>query len=87
MTTGKWIYPNGIVYEGGFANNKPDGSGEWTLPSGKCKGTHTQQVQEPDEDAPEPEDGEEPLKAKINLTWFSDLNIAESSAGINAIER
>ena len=84
---GTWTYPNGISYEGGFNNNKPDGTGVWTLASGKCKGSHTQKVEEPDPDAPEPEEGEEPPKAKINLTWTSDLGIAESSDGINAIER
>mgnify|MGYP006109477875 CR=1 FL=1 len=25
ITTGRWIYPNGMYYEGGFKNNKPDG--------------------------------------------------------------
>jgi len=29
MASGKWIFPNGMVYEGEFMNNKPDGKGYW----------------------------------------------------------
>jgi len=27
MISGKWIFPNGTIYEGNFKNNKPDGEG------------------------------------------------------------
>ena len=27
MSDGKWIYPNGMYYEGQFENNKPKGQG------------------------------------------------------------
>lgn len=28
---GKWIFPNGTVYEGPFENNKPCGNGKWSF--------------------------------------------------------
>jgi hypothetical protein len=28
LVSGKWIYPNGTSYEGGFENNKPKGLGK-----------------------------------------------------------
>lgn len=34
ITQGKWIYPNGMYYEGGFANNKPKGEGKWVFKNG-----------------------------------------------------
>ena len=29
ITKGKWVYPNGMFYEGTFKANKPDGEGVW----------------------------------------------------------
>ena len=88
IKSGKWIYPNGMYYEGPFANNKPNGEGKWVFPynNNTCKGRHTQKELEPPEDAPEPEEGEV-VKKDYAITWTSDLSIASSSAGINAIER
>lgn len=31
---GKWIQPNGTLYEGKFANNKPNGQGRWVFKNG-----------------------------------------------------
>ena len=31
---GKWIYPNGMFYEGKFENNKPNGPGKWNFKNG-----------------------------------------------------
>jgi len=31
---GKWVYPNGMFYEGDFANNKPNGKGKWVFKNG-----------------------------------------------------
>lgn len=27
MTNGKWVFPNGTVFEGNFKHNKPEGDG------------------------------------------------------------
>ena len=34
LTIGKWIYPNGLYFEGGFENNKPKGEGTWYFKNG-----------------------------------------------------
>ena len=73
LGNGKWIYPNGMFYEGNFKNNKPNGEGKWVFKNGnELKGTYTQKEKEP-------EDGEEPpeeeleegaiKKPKISLEW------------------
>lgn len=28
MLSGKWVFPNGTVYEGNFKHNKPEGDGK-----------------------------------------------------------
>ena len=78
---GKWVYPNGMYYEGNFQDNKPNGEGEWHFPNGNvCKGAHLQKKKELDEG----EEGEG--KDEVLLAWNSETHIAESAAGINAIE-
>ena len=43
MIKGKWIYPNGTCFEGGFDNNKPKGQGVWSFENGnKVTGTYRQ---------------------------------------------
>ena len=43
MISGKWIYPNGTHFDGGFDNNKPKGAGCWSFENGnKVKGTYRQ---------------------------------------------
>ena len=43
MIKGKWIYPNGTFFEGGFDNNKPKGQGCWSFANGnKVDGTYRQ---------------------------------------------
>lgn len=86
VNQGKWVYPNGMFYEGPFENNKPSGDGEWNFPynNNSCKGTHSQKKLE-DEEEPDPD--LPPPKARFDITWTSKLDIAESSQGINAIER
>ena len=29
IDSGKWVYPNGMFFEGQFKNNKPSGKGKW----------------------------------------------------------
>ena len=44
---GKWIYPNGMYYEGTFENNKPKGDGKWVFKNGNVlNGTYTQKPKE-----------------------------------------
>ena len=31
---GRWIYPNGLFFEGDFKNNKPFGEGTWYFKNG-----------------------------------------------------
>jgi hypothetical protein len=86
MVKGKWIYPNGVYYEGPFENNKPSGEGEWHFPDGNsCKGSHTQKKLEMEEE--EVEEGQPPPKQKYDVTWTSAIGIAASGKGVNAIER
>lgn len=55
-TAGKWILPNGVFFEGSFANNKPNGNGVWHFPNGNtCAGVFTQKEKE-DEDEEEVEE-------------------------------
>ena len=51
ITKGKWIYPNGMYYEGSFENNKPNGDGKWYFKNGNVlTGVYTQSVTQPDPD-------------------------------------
>ena len=34
LTSGKWVYPNGLYFEGDFENNKPKGAGVWYFKNG-----------------------------------------------------
>ena len=34
LTKGRWIYPNGVYWEGNFENNKPCGEGIWYFKNG-----------------------------------------------------
>ncbi len=79
---GKWVYPNGMYYEGGFQNNKPNGEGEWHFPNGNiCKGSHSQAAKQAD-DEEEVEEGEG--KDEILINWQSDTHIAESAEGVGS---
>ena len=55
---GNWIYPNGLYFEGKFANNKPFGKGVWHFRDGsrlegefeqKPKGADLEGIEEKDE--------------------------------------
>lgn len=34
IVDGRWVFPNGTYYEGGFANCKPNGKGKWVFKDG-----------------------------------------------------
>ena len=91
MTHGRWIYPNGAYYEGGFANNKPNGEGKWVFKNGnELKGFYEQHKKAGEEGeeppAEEGEEGGEP-KPKFTLAWRSHTNIVESAFNVNSVEQ
>lgn len=52
MTDGKWLFPNGVNYEGTFEHNKPKGKGTWAFQNGNTlQGEYIQHVLPADEDA------------------------------------
>ena len=93
ITKGKWIYPNGMYFEGDFENNKPKGKGKWVFKNGNVlEGEYDQKKKEPEEgeeEAPEGEEGEEgaPKKDKFSLIWHSQTNIAEAAHKVNSVEQ
>mmetsp|Transcript_44074 Transcript_44074/g.71417 ORF Transcript_44074/g.71417 Transcript_44074/m.71417 type:complete len:270 (-) Transcript_44074:177-986(-) len=60
ITTGKWIFPNGMFYSGKFRYNKPFGQGIWVFGNGsQLVGAYNQKEQVTEEDAGGGEEGEE----------------------------
>ena len=90
---GKWIYPNGMYFEGTFENNKPKGQGKWHFKNGNVlDGTYEQKPKsaEDEEEPPaEEEEGEEGAapKAKFDLVWHSNTNIANAAHFVNSVEQ
>ena len=75
---GQWILPNGVYWEGGFDNNKPNGEGSWHFRNGnECSGSFSQNV--------EVEEAEEGEKYKIDLNWRSHSHIYSSASAINRV--
>ena len=86
ITQGKWIYPNGMYYEGGFENNKPKGDGKWVFKNGNIlEGEYTQKEAVVEEGEEEQEEGQA-KKAKYNLDWQTHTNIVESAHKVNSVE-
>ena len=51
IETGRWIYPNGMYYEGSFENNKPSGKGKWVYKNGNTlSGVYEQKKKGEDEE-------------------------------------
>lgn len=94
LNTGKWIYPNGLYFEGKFANNKPQGAGTWFFKNGNSlEGTFEQKPKVKGEDEPPSEeelneDGN-PVekKPKFDLVWNTQTNIASSAHQVNSVEQ
>ena len=90
INSGKWAYPNGVFFEGKFANNKPMGEGCWTFKNGnKVEGTYDQKAKEAGEDdePPAADEGEEGVvKAKTDLVWQAKINIVASANHVNSVE-
>ena len=90
ITKGKWIYPNGMYYEGEFENNKPKGKGRWVFKNGNIlEGDYEQKPKEMDEDEEPAEDEEEDAikKPKFVLEWHSKSNISEAAYKVNSVEQ
>lgn len=88
---GRWIYPNGLFFEGEFQNNKPCGDGTWYFKNGnKLHGKYEQKPKEAGEDEEEPpaddEEGEGKVKPKFDLIWHSEAHIAEAAHQVNSVE-
>jgi hypothetical protein len=72
ILTGRWIYPNGVYFEGKFENNKPSGHGTWHFSNGNLlEGTYSQKPKEAGEDDEPVEEDEEGgvAKKKFDLIW------------------
>lgn len=94
ITTGQWIYPNGLYFQGSFANNKPVGEGTWFFKNGNTlQGSFEQKPKVKGEDEPpseeETNEAGEPAekKAKFDLVWNSRTNIAASAHQVNSVEQ
>ena len=88
LTEGRWIYPNGLYWEGKFENNKPKGLGTWYFNNGnKLTGSFEQKPKVKGEDDPPSDDEEQldadgnpiPKKPKFDLIWNTETNIAASA--------
>ena len=87
---GRWIYPNGVYFEGNFENNKPIGEGTWNFQNGnKLEGAYTQRPKEAGEDDEpiEEEEGDGVPKAKYDLVWQAATGIAASAHLVNSVEQ
>ena len=95
LTSGRWIYPNGIYWEGSFENNKPKGEGVWFFKNGnQLKGTFEQnpKVKGDDDEGGDDEeldaDGNPiPKKAQFDLVWKTQTNISTSAHQVNSVEQ
>lgn len=57
VVQGKWIFPNGVYFEGKFENNYPKGEGVWHFLNGNTvKGTFSQEVRDNPDAEPDAED-------------------------------
>ena len=89
ITKGKWIYPNGMYFEGSFENNKPKGTGKWVFKNGnELEGEYEQKPKEVDDDeVVEDEEENAVKKPKFELIWHSSTNIAESASKVNGVDQ
>ena len=85
---GKWIYPNGMYFEGKFENNKPKGEGKWVFKNGNVLcGEYDQKEKVPDEDEPVEEEEDEKKKKQYTLEWNSYTGIADAAHKVNSVEQ
>ena len=75
ITKGKWIFPNGVYFEGPFVNNFPKGEGVWHFTNGNIvKGEFNQEMK----DNPNPEEGAEEGEDNTQITvinWTTNPEI------------
>jgi radial spoke head protein 1 len=89
ISHGRWVYPNGVYFEGKFENNKPSGAGTWHFTnSNSLQGVYTQKpkVLGDDEEPAEEEEGVA-AKKKFDLVWQANTNISQSAYLVNSVEQ
>lgn len=71
---GKWLFPNGVYWEGNFVKNKPSGIGYWHFSDKNQVKSEFIQAEDEDADA-NPDTGEKPVKitSKIHANVFNHL--------------
>lgn len=72
IKSGKWIFPNGIYWEGEFDNNKPKGEGFWHFSDTNVVKGVFEQIE--DEEAEADEDGNKPKKVnwKTSASFYNE---------------
>lgn len=66
ITNGKWIFPNGMFYSGGFRYNKPFGKGVWAFKNGnQLTGSYEQKEQEAEDGGGDEEEGKPKPDPKV----------------------
>jgi hypothetical protein len=83
---GKWIFPNGVYFEGPFVNNFPKGEGIWHFTNGNTvKGSFSQELKDnpnPEENA---EEGEDNSQITV-INWTTDPEISDPTRELYKVE-
>ena len=83
---GKWIFPNGVYFEGPFVNNFPKGEGIWHFTNGNTvKGSFGQELKDnpnPEENA---EEGEDNSQITV-INWTTDPQISDPTRELYKVE-
>lgn len=70
IKSGKWVYPNGVFFEGQFENNKPIGEGSWHFKNGnKLEGAYAQKPAAIEDDDAAAVEDDVVVKPKFDLVW------------------
>lgn len=78
IVTGRWIFPNGVMYSGRFRYNKPYGEGAWVFPNGnQITGEF---VQKQAEEVEPPAEGDEPAAPKPDPKVWCHFKSGQSVA-------
>ena len=83
---GKWIFPNGVYFEGPFVNNFPKGEGIWHFTNGNTvKGSFGQELKDnpnPEENA---EEGEDNSQITV-INWTTNPEISDPTRELYKVE-
>lgn len=75
IVSGKWIFPNGIYWEGSFKGNKPINIGTWHFSNGNVIKGEFKQTEDENAD-PNPDTNEKP----IILNWKTHASVYNPDA-------